>query len=314
MAAAAVRGLSARRASGEGSLVRVSLARIAALLTSIAAPSDTPALTKRDDGDYAATGRGDHMRPARRLRPPVKVEADGDAWIFPLARWAPREASDDISSALCCQGKQKIRPRDRRRVAARRVPFVRSDLSIISHAARIRARPPANQSLGRAVTCIGDQARRSDFELFGGAVEHRLGRADFGLANGRRRLDVHNHRRLEIDEIVVGIGVDRRLVGRGCVAGRWIGRRDRLRLDRRRFAEGRVIEDRRYSATCDSRSDRGLRPCERPRLRCASATIMLASTAKASPPHDPFLHPALHHRLEQLAQQIALAETAVAVL
>ena len=38
--------------------------------------------------------------------------------------------------------------------------------------------------------------------------------------------------------------VDRRLVGRGCVAGRWIGRRDRLRLDRRRPAEGRIIENR----------------------------------------------------------------------
>ena len=31
-------------------------------------------------------------------------------------------------------------------------------------------------------------------------------------------------------------------------------------------------------------------------------------------PDDPFLHAARHHRLEQLAQEIALAETAVAVL
>jgi hypothetical protein len=30
--------------------------------------------------------------------------------------------------------------------------------------------------------------------------------------------------------------------------------------------------------------------------------------------HDPFLHAARHHRLEQLAQEIALAEAAVAVL
>ena len=30
--------------------------------------------------------------------------------------------------------------------------------------------------------------------------------------------------------------------------------------------------------------------------------------------HDPFFHTARHHRLEQLAQEIALAETAVAVL
>ena len=98
--------------------------------------------------------------------------------------------------------------------------------------------------LGRAVTRIGDQARRSDFEVFSRAVEHCLGRSDFSLANGRRRLDVHDHRMLEIDKVVVGIGVDRRLVGRGCVAGRRIGRRNRLRLDRRRPAEGRVIENR----------------------------------------------------------------------
>jgi hypothetical protein len=98
--------------------------------------------------------------------------------------------------------------------------------------------------LGRAVARIGDQARRGEIELFGRAVEHRLGRSDFRLANGRRRLDIHNHRMLQIDKVVVGIGVDRRLVGRGCVAGRRIGRRDRLRLDRRCPAEGRIIKDR----------------------------------------------------------------------
>src|SRR3984885_809914 len=54
------------------------------------------------------------------------------------------------------------------------------------------------------------------------------------FANGHRRLDIHDHRMLEIDKVVVGIGVDRRLVGRGCVAGRWIGTQDRLRLNRRR--------------------------------------------------------------------------------
>ena len=41
--------------------------------------------------------------------------------------------------------------------------------------------------------------------------------------------------------------------------------------------------------------------------------MMLASTAKASPP-DPFFHAARHNGLEQLAQKIALAKTAVAVL
>jgi hypothetical protein len=41
---------------------------------------------------------------------------------------------------------------------------------------------------------------------------------------------------------------------------------------------------------------------------------MLASTAKGLASHDPFFHAARHHRLKQLAQEIALAEPAVAVL
>jgi hypothetical protein len=63
--------------------------------------------------------------------------------------------------------------------------------------------------------------------------------ADFGLTNRRRRLDVHDHRVLQVDEIVVGVGVDCGSVGRSRGAGRRIGRRDRLRLDWRRAAEGR---------------------------------------------------------------------------
>ena len=96
---------------------------------------------------------------------------------------------------------------------------------------------------GRAVAPIRDQARRRDAELFSRAVEHRLGRGDFGLTNGRRRLDVHDHRVLEIDKVVVGIGITGERVGRSGIASGRIGRRDRLRLDRRRAAEGRVIED-----------------------------------------------------------------------
>jgi crotonobetainyl-CoA:carnitine CoA-transferase CaiB-like acyl-CoA transferase len=83
MAAAAVRGVSARRASGKGSLARVSLARTAALLTSVAARPDAPALTKPDDGDYAATAEATAWGPARRLRPPVKVEGAPMRWDIP---------------------------------------------------------------------------------------------------------------------------------------------------------------------------------------------------------------------------------------
>ena len=61
--------------------------------------------------------------------------------------------------------------------------------------------------LGRAMAGVGDQARRLDVELLG-AVEHRLGRPDLRLPNGGRRLDVDDHRMLQVDEIIIGIGVD----------------------------------------------------------------------------------------------------------
>ena len=71
-------------------------------------------------------------------------------------------------------------------VAARKAPScVRSDLSISFTCGSIpRSSTSHPINLGRAVTRVGDQARQSDFGLFGRAVEHRLGRSDFRLANG----------------------------------------------------------------------------------------------------------------------------------
>ena len=146
--------------------------------------------------------------------------------------------------------------------------------------------------LGRAVTRIGDQARRSDFELFGRAVEHRLGRADFGLANGRRRLDVHDHWMLQIDEVVVGIGITGDGVGRSGVAGGRIGWRDRLRLDGRRPAEGRVVQDRQIFRDCATGGR--IEICDladaAPSMRVRHDDAGVNGKSFAS--HDPFLHAA----------------------
>jgi hypothetical protein len=101
--------------------------------------------------------------------------------------------------------------------------------------------------LGRAVTRIGD--RRDGTTSNCSAVRSSI-RADLRLANGRRRLDIHSHRMLEIDEIVVGVGISGDGVGRSGLAGRRIGQRDRLRRDRRRPAEGRVVKDRQIFGDC----------------------------------------------------------------
>ena len=94
------------------------------------------------------------------------------------------------------------------------------------------------------VTVRSSRTLVKNVELSSRAVEHGFGCANFRLANGCRRLDIHNHRMLQIDEIVVGVGITGDRVGRSGVAGRRIGWRDRLRLDRRRPAEGRIIENR----------------------------------------------------------------------
>ena len=119
---------------------------------------------------------------------------------------------------------------------------------------------------------------------------------------------------LEIDKVVVGIGVDGRRVGRGRVASRRIGRRDRLRLDRRRAAEGRIVENRKILR--DRPIGRRIKVLD---LGHAAPAMGVSHDdacidCEGFAPDDPFLDAARHHGLEQLAQEIALAETAMAVL
>jgi hypothetical protein len=47
-----------------------------------------------------------------------------------------------------------------------------------------------------------------------GAHQHRLRGADLGLTNGTRGLDVHDDPELHVDEIVVGVGKERRIAQR----------------------------------------------------------------------------------------------------
>ena len=71
----------------------------------------------------------------------------------------------------------------------------------------------------------------------------------------------------------------------------------------------------RYSRTAGgARRSVGRSPLSWPFLRLASARIMLASTAKPSPPTSPSAMQRRDRRLEQLAQQVAVAEAAMPVL
>jgi hypothetical protein len=62
----------------------------------------------------------------------------------------------------------------------------------------------------RAVGRIAREPFRLDVEALLGAFDHGLGRANLGLADGPRRLDVHDDAELHVNQIIVGIGKERR--------------------------------------------------------------------------------------------------------
>ena len=120
---------------------------------------------------------------------------------------------------------------------------------------------------------------------------------------------------LQIDEVVVGIGITGDGVGRSGVAGGRIGRRDHLGLDGRRPAERSIVQHRQIF-----------------RDRATGRRIKIFDLGDASPSmcvrHDdagvdceslrlPRSFPSCSARdygLEELAQEIALAKPPVAVL
>lgn len=84
MAAAAVRGLTRRLATGTGSVSRVSLARTAVLLVRAAAPpQEAPPLTQPDDADFDPRIEATAWGPARRLRPPAVIDGTPMRWDRP---------------------------------------------------------------------------------------------------------------------------------------------------------------------------------------------------------------------------------------
>ncbi len=95
MAAAAIRGLTARAANGAGSAFRASLARTAALLVAMA-PGASGDLAPEGADDLADGVEATAWGPARRLKPPCRIEGTALQWDQPAtalgsapAVWAP---------------------------------------------------------------------------------------------------------------------------------------------------------------------------------------------------------------------------------
>jgi len=84
MAAAAVRGLTGRLATGSGCTVRASLAGTAALLTSMPAGEPVPLAPETPD-DLAEATEATAWGPARRVQPPCSVEGAPMRWNLPAS-------------------------------------------------------------------------------------------------------------------------------------------------------------------------------------------------------------------------------------
>jgi crotonobetainyl-CoA:carnitine CoA-transferase CaiB-like acyl-CoA transferase len=85
MAAAAIQGLTTRWATGVGAISRVSLARMAALLTSAPQPENPVPLSAQSAADFDPQIELTAWGPASRLRAPVNVEGAPMRWDRPAA-------------------------------------------------------------------------------------------------------------------------------------------------------------------------------------------------------------------------------------
>ena len=120
---------------------------------------------------------------------------------------------------------------------------------------------------------------------------------------------------IEVDQIVGGVGVEGRLARRRCPARSGIGEVDPLRLDRRGSAEGSIIEDLKILSYCTTGSFG--RETFFPRNRTLAVNIgadQARIDREAFCSHQSVSHAALDGHLEELAQQVAVAEPPVPVL
>jgi len=147
------------------------------------------------------------------------------------------------------------------------------------------------------------------------SLQHAALGGHFGLPHGSRRLDVHDHRMIKVDQIVGGVGVEGRLARSRSPARGRIGEVDPLGRHRRCAAKGCIVEHVEIlahgAACCFGRQAvfAGHRS-----LAIYIGTDLARIDREALGAHQSFGHAALDRHLEQLAQQITVAEPAVPVL
>ncbi|KAA5926642.1 acyl-CoA transferase [Achromobacter xylosoxidans] len=94
MAAAAIRGLTERLATGAGGSARASLARSAQLLITHGGMLEGgPALAPESEADWSAAIEGTSWGPARRVKPPMRIEGTPESWDYPASALGSSDAA-----------------------------------------------------------------------------------------------------------------------------------------------------------------------------------------------------------------------------
>ena len=74
-------------------------------------------------------------------------------------------------------------------------------------------------------------------------LDHPFGGGHLGLAHRRARLDIHDHRVFDVDQVIGGVAEIGASTMRLGIAGRWIDWRDTLGLDRSCATEDGIVEN-----------------------------------------------------------------------
>src|SRR6266699_6704662 len=109
-----------------------------------------------------------------------------------------------------------------------KVPSVRSLLSHTGTCDVLFLHHPG-EDLRRSVGFVGAKPPWLQAEAGLRSVEHGLGRTNLGWSADACRLDIDDDRRLEVDQIVVGVGKEGVPLVSACPLRRGVRRRDELR-------------------------------------------------------------------------------------
>ena len=149
----------------------------------------------------------------------------------------------------------------------------------------------------------------------GRSLDHPLGCSNLRLAHCRARLDIHDHRIVDVDQVIGGVAeIGAPAVRRG-IARRWIDRRDALGLDRSCATKDCIIKNGEVllDGTPPQIGGKALRSFDIG-LPIGFGPDQAGIDSETVASDQSFIDAAPHGGLEQLAEQITLTKAAMAVL